>query len=132
MPENAALRYKDLNLGQLRAFAACVRHQSFSAAARALAMSQPAVWQQVRALERSVGAGLLRKRGRQLATTEDGDLFLELAASVLGSVDSLQEAFAQRRRQAPRSLVVIGSPGVISEELARPVAAFCRKHPALR
>lgn len=132
MPEKLPLRYKELNLGQLRAFAACVRSESYSAAARALNMSQPAVWQQVRALERSVGAELLRKRGRSLATTEDGDLFLELASSVLGSVDSLQEAFAERRRQAPRSLVVIGSPGVLTEELPRPVAAFCRKYPALR
>jgi DNA-binding transcriptional LysR family regulator len=132
MPQKPTLRHKELNLSQLRAFAACVRSESFSAAARALAMSQPAVWQQVRALERSVGVDLLRKRGRLLATTEDGDLFLELAATVLGNVDALQEAFAQQRRQAPHSLVVIGSPGVISEELARPVAAFCRRHPALR
>jgi DNA-binding transcriptional LysR family regulator len=132
MPEKPSLRYKELNLAQLRAFAACVQSASFSAAARVLNMSQPAVWQQVRALERSVGAELLRKRGRALALTEDGELFLELTSSVLGNVDSLQRAFAERRRQAPRSLVVIGSPGVITEELARPVSAFCRRHPQVR
>jgi DNA-binding transcriptional LysR family regulator len=132
MPEKLSLRYKELNLAQLRAFAACVQSASFSAAARVLNMSQPAVWQQVRALERSVGAELLRKRGRALAPTEDGELFLELTSSVLGNVDSLQHAFAERLRQTPRGLVVIGSPGVITEELARPVAVFCRRHPQVR
>jgi DNA-binding transcriptional LysR family regulator len=125
-------RYKELRLGQLRAFFACVRERSFSAAARALGMSQPAVWQQVRALERDFSAGLLQKTTRGLEPTEDGRAMLELAATVLGSVDSLQEAFEQRRRDVPRNLVVIGSPGVITEELARPVADFCRRHPTFR
>src|SRR5208283_4877332 len=125
-------RYKELQLGQLRAFCACVRHQSFSAAARALQVSQPAVWQQVRALERHFGVGLLHRQGRELQPSEEGRVLLELAASILGSVDSLQEAFTQRCRDMPRELVVIGSPGVIAEELARPVVEFCRRHPKIR
>jgi DNA-binding transcriptional LysR family regulator len=128
---NAAQRYKELRLGQLRAFCACVREKSFSAAGRAMGMSQPAVWQQVHALERDFGVGLLDRHGRALKPTEDGRLLLELAASVLGSVDSLQEAFHERRRDLPRKLVVIGSPGVVTEELARPVVAFTRKHPQI-
>ncbi len=91
-------------------------------------MSQPAIWQQVHALERDFSAALLQRTPHGLEPTEDGRVMLELAATVLGSVDSLKEAFEQRRRDVPRTLVVIGSPGVVTEELARPVADFCRRH----
>ncbi|OAI47320.1 hypothetical protein AYO44_09785 [Planctomycetaceae bacterium SCGC AG-212-F19] len=132
MPVEQVQRYKELRLGQLRAFCACVRERSFSAAARALGVSQPAVWQQVRALERAFQADLLQRAGSEWMPTEDGRVLLELAATVLGNVDALQDEFAQRRRDIPRTLVVIGSPGVVTEELARPVAAFCRRHPQVQ
>jgi DNA-binding transcriptional LysR family regulator len=132
MARSASQRYKELRLAQLRAYCACVRERSFSAAARALGMSQPAVWQQVRALERDFGVGLLERRGRSWEPTEDGRVLLELAATVLGNVDSLLDTFHQRRHEGPRTLTVIGSPGVLTEELARPVVAFSRKHPEIR
>lgn len=125
-------RFKELHLGQLRAFCECVRQKSFSAAARELHMSQPAVWQQVRALERYLGVGLLQRRGREWEPSEDGRVLLEQAASILGSADSLKESFEERRRQVPRTLVVIGSPGVVTEELARPVVEFCQLHPSIQ
>jgi DNA-binding transcriptional LysR family regulator len=132
MEAGQARRYKELRLGQLRAFCECVRHRSFSAAARALGMSQPAVWQQVRALEREFGASLLRRQGRSWEPSEDGAVLLALASSIVGSVDSLKEVFEERRRQVPRSLRIIATPGVIAEELAGPVAGFCRRHPHIK
>ena len=45
-------RYKELRPGHLRAFREVVRRKSFSAAARALGIAQPTLWEQVRALER--------------------------------------------------------------------------------
>src|SRR5262249_28767511 len=128
MARNVTHRYKELRLGQLRAFCECVRQKSFSAAARALGLSQPAVWPQVRALERDVGTGLLRRRGRDWEPSEAGWVLLELAASILGTVDSLKDLFEQRRRDVPRTVVLIGSPGILTEELARPVVEFCRLH----
>jgi DNA-binding transcriptional LysR family regulator len=132
MEANQAHRYKELRLGQLRAFCECVRHGSFSAAARALGMSQPAVWQQVRALEREFGASLLRRQGRAWAPSEDGQVLLELASSIVGTVDALKEVFDQRRRQAPQVLRLIATPEILAEELAGPVATFAGAHPAVR
>jgi DNA-binding transcriptional LysR family regulator len=125
-------RYKELRLEQLRAFIECARRRSYSAAARALQRSQPAVWQQVHALERDLGVPLLQRRGRECTATEDGGVLLELAADLLGSVDSLRERFAVRRQEIERPLVVIGTPGVVTEELARPVVRFCKRHPEVR
>lgn len=125
-------RYKELRLEQLRAFLECARRRSYSAAARALHRSQPAVWQQVHGLERALGVSLLERRGRECQASEDGRLLMELAAELLGQVDSLRERFDGRRRELPRPLVVIGSPGVVTEELARPIVQFCRRHPEVR
>jgi DNA-binding transcriptional LysR family regulator len=125
-------RYKELRLEQLRSFLECVRQRSYSAAARALERSQPAVWQQVHALERDLGVPLLERHGRECVASADGRVLLELAVDLLAGVDSLTAAFHERRRDVPRPLVVIGSPGVVTEELARPVVRFCRQHPEVR
>lgn len=125
-------RFKELRLEQLRAFIECARRRSYSAAARALHRSQPAVWQQVHALERDLGVPLLRRRGRECTLTEDGGVLLEMAADLLGSVDSLRERFAGRRQEIARPLVVIGTPGIVTEELARPVVRFCRRFPEVQ
>lgn len=132
MPRQPLRRYKELHLGQLRTFCECIRQKSYSAAARTLHMSQPAVWQQVRALERDLGASLVLRRSRQLEPSEDGLVLLELASSIVGSMDALRELFDQRRQDVPRALTVIGSPSVVLEELAPLVADFCRQYPRIK
>jgi DNA-binding transcriptional LysR family regulator len=129
MEKHGTHRYKELHLGQLRAFCECVRQKSFAAAARSLGVSQPTVWLQVRALERQLGAALLRHHGRVWEPSEDGEIVLELASSIVGSVDSLNEIFQSRRREVLRTLAVITSPVVLGEELPDVVACFCREHP---
>ena len=129
MTKSYERRYKELQLGQLRAFCAFLRHKSFSEAARALHMSHSAVWQQVRALERQFGASLLQRHGRLWQPSEDGQALLELASSILGSVDSLKEAFQQLADDMPRTLTVIGTPGVLMGELARPLVQFYGQYP---
>jgi DNA-binding transcriptional LysR family regulator len=122
-------RYKELHPGQLRAFCACVQHKSYSAAARALEVSQPVVWQQVRALERDFGARLLERRGRELELTDDGRTFFELASSLVSGMESLQELFQERRRVRPHPVVVAGSVALFNQELAPLVVAFCQQYP---
>ena len=125
-------RYKELRLIQLRAFCETVRHKSFAKAARALGLAQPTVWEQVRALERNCGVSLLARKGRELHPTEDGQSVLELGSSIVGAADSFFEAFRQRRSLEPRTLTIIGTPGVITEELHQPVLEFYRRYPQVR
>jgi DNA-binding transcriptional LysR family regulator len=68
---------------QLATFVAVVRAGSFTAAARELHCSQPAVSQQMRALERVVGGPLFLRVGRGLRLTEAGRLLVERAESIL-------------------------------------------------
>ncbi len=76
-----------MNLTQLRAFVAVVEHKSFSAAARALGLSQPAVTMQVQSLESETGATLLDRRYRQVVPTEAGAALLPHARRVLAEIE---------------------------------------------
>jgi DNA-binding transcriptional LysR family regulator len=51
---------------QLRAFLAVARHRGFSAAARALGVSQPTLTTQVQSLEREHNVELFFRRGRRV------------------------------------------------------------------
>ena len=57
---------------QLRAFCAVVERESFSRAAASLGVTQPAVSQQVRALEKRLGVQLLDRSGRRVVPTDAG------------------------------------------------------------
>ena len=118
--------YKSLRLRQLRAFCACARHESYTAAARSLGVSQPVVWEQVRALERSFGVTLLLRRGRVLVLTEDGAAFLELAGQLVAGMDSLEDRFAERRAGLMRRLTVAGAASLMIEDLAETTARFAK------
>jgi len=80
---------KNVTLRQLRVFAAVARELSFSKAARALHLTQPAVSMQIRQLEAAAGLPLLERLGRGTALTEAGR---ELFASATGVDDLLRRA----------------------------------------
>src|SRR5215207_10643022 len=82
---------------RLLTFHAVTRAGSFSAAARELALTQPAVSQQVAALERELGARLLHRGPGGLTLTEAGELALEHA-----------EALAERLALADTQLAELG------------------------
>ena len=60
---------RGLNLDQLRALLEVVEHGSFSAAARRLHLTQPAVSLQIRELERRFGLQLIERLGKQAHAT---------------------------------------------------------------
>jgi DNA-binding transcriptional LysR family regulator len=77
---------------------------SFSAVARELGTTQPAVSRQVAALEEHLGARLIQRTTRSLALTEDGRDLLVHARRVLDSVEEAEGAVG-RRHAMPGGLV---------------------------
>lgn len=83
----------DLNLRHLRALSAVVAHGSLSAAAQAVSLSQPALTQGLRKLERQLDARLFERRSDGVSATEAGlrmaergaAAFEHLAAATRGS-----------------------------------------------
>lgn len=84
---------------QLEMFQQVIDAGSFSAAARALRCSQPAISQQMRALERAMGGPLFLRVGRALQLTEAGKVLARHSAAILGDL-----AVARRQVQAISAL----------------------------
>lgn len=81
-----------MNVSQVRTFVEVVDRGSFSAAARAMGLSQPAVTMQMQGLEAELGASLLDRRYRRLDLTEAGRAFLPSARKVLAELDRARVA----------------------------------------
>jgi DNA-binding transcriptional LysR family regulator len=81
-----------LDVGKLATLRAVVAHGSFSAAAHAVGLTQPAVSRQVSLLERRVGTQLVRRTQHGVHPTEAGRLLVEHTEAIL---DRLKLAEAQ-------------------------------------
>ncbi|MEU6586276.1 LysR family transcriptional regulator [Nocardia sp. NPDC046763] len=79
-----------LEIRQLKIFGAVARTGSYSAAARQLGYTQPAISQQIKAMERVLGTPLVTRSGHQLQLTEAGAALTRHAATVLGSLDAAE------------------------------------------
>lgn len=76
----------DVDLRLLRAFLAVADHLHFGRAAASLHVAQPALSQQVRRLERSLGVELLVRTSRSVALTPAGAVLRERARALLAQV----------------------------------------------
>jgi DNA-binding transcriptional LysR family regulator len=118
-----------LSLQQLRCFCAAVELGSFTAAAAALRVTQPAVAEQVRKLEHALGADLFVRGGRGVVLTEAGRAFAEHATRSLRAVedaaDSVDEVTALR--SGTIGIGIFGGPSAWN--LDDLVTAFLRRHP---
>ena len=81
-----------MNVSQLRAFVEVVDRGSFSAAARSMGLSQPAVTMQIQGLEADLGATLLERRYRRVDLTEAGRSLLPTARKVLAELEGARAA----------------------------------------
>lgn len=68
---------------QLIAFLAVARYRSLSRAAAELDLGQPTISDRLRSLERELGAALVRRQGRGVALTPEGEAFLSYAQRAL-------------------------------------------------
>ncbi len=117
---------------RLRAFAAFARYRSFSAAARELRISQPAVSKHVADVEREVAARLVDRQPRGGTLTPAGEF---LANHVLRAQALLAQAargVAAFREPGAGSLTIAASGVPGTYLLPEVVAAFHRAHPGVR
>jgi DNA-binding transcriptional LysR family regulator len=84
-----------LDVEKLATLRAVVAHDSFTAAARALGLTQPAVSRQVSLLERQLGTQLVRRSRRGARPTEAGRLLVAHADAVLGRLALAERELAE-------------------------------------
>lgn len=118
-----------MDLKQLEAFVRVAELGSFTRAAVALGVAQPALSRQIRALEVELHQTLLRRNGRGALTTEAGALLLAHGRGILHQVARAHEELgAVRGSLAGR--VALGLPTSLARGLTVPLTrAFTRAHP---
>ncbi|HEY3966964.1 MAG TPA: LysR family transcriptional regulator [Planctomycetaceae bacterium] len=124
--------YKDLSLQQLRSFCEVCRTGGYASAARELLLTTPAVWEQLKALERHFGLALLERHGSGVRPTLHGERLLQLTRPLLAGLDSTFDFLHQRDGIHPERLIVVSNLRVLVYEISRALYQFHRRYPAVR
>ena len=93
-----------MDLARLRVFQAAAEEGSFSRAARALFLSQPAVTQHIHALETELGVPLFERLGRRTSLTPAGVSLAHHVPQILGMVRAAEGAARAAGGEASRTL----------------------------
>lgn len=118
-----------MNLTQLRTFLAVVDHGSFSDAARSLDLTQPAVTQQIQALEADLGATLIDRAYRRVEPTEQGRALLPHARRILEQLEAARDAVAEAAEEVTGRLTVAASTTPGQYVLPALFGAFVKENP---
>lgn len=116
-------------LTSLQVFAKVAATGSFSAAARALGLSQTMVTKHVAALESRLGIKLFHRTTRRLSITEAGRNYLEASTRVLAELDAAESAVAADRFE-PRGMLRLNAPVSFgARQIAALLPEFACRHP---
>src|SRR3546814_16881922 len=98
-----------------------------------LFVSQPAVTQQLQALERELGVRLFERSGRRLVPTREGETLYELARPLVEGIDGLGGVFREKLRGLDAGeLHVAAGSSTILYLLPKIVEAFRAAQPDVR
>lgn len=117
-----------MNLNQLRAFHKVAEFGSFTAAAVALRVTQPALTNQVKGLERHYEVELFYRRARSIELTPAGRALFGVTEEIFGKVEEAEGVLAQSTG-ALRGVLRVGadSPYLVVEVMER----FQARHPGV-
>lgn len=120
-----------MNFNQLRAFYMVAKAGSFSRGARQLFVTEPAVFVQVRSLERYLGAALFDRYDKGLETTEVGRMLFEYANKIFGLERDADMAVHQLQN-FKRGELQIGSAKGLAHLIPFVVTSFNDSYPAIK
>ena len=121
-----------MELRQLRYFVGASEAGSLLKASAALHVAQPALSQQIAALEAELGARLFERSSRGVTLTDAGKTFLGHARLVLADVDRARMA-VRDDSLAPQGDVVVGLPTTVAWVATVPILRACRtRYPQVR
>lgn len=120
-----------LSLQQIRYFSEAARRGSFTAAADALGITQPAVAEQIRVLERTLGIALFTRVARGVRLTIAGEAFAVRTGAVLAglaeAIQAVEDVATARTGTLAFGLFAIP----VAYRIDEMVAVFARRYPGL-
>lgn len=118
------------SLGSFATFEVAAKHLSFTLAANELHVSQAAVSQHIRGLEKALDCQLFRRKRNGMALTPEGETLL---AAVTQGLDRLSDGIARIGGPADsRTVTVAGTHAGVSHFIKPLTDAFRRDHPGVR
>ncbi len=121
-----------VKLDLYRVFLTVAASGSITLAAEELYLSQSAVSQSVRQLERQLDTRLFLRSPRGVTLTEDGRLLFEYVRSAMGLLETGEDKLRQTRTLQAGTLVIGASDTVVSQFLLPHLDAFRRRYPNIR
>src|SRR5262245_18507515 len=123
-------RGRNLDIKLLKTFLALADERSFTAAGKLLGLTQSAVSQQIRVLERELGAELVIRSNKLVGLTPAGEILRQSAHRILENLDQARSLIAERSSNGGGRLSV-GAPTSVCRTLMPVVAtAFHTRFPA--
>jgi DNA-binding transcriptional LysR family regulator len=120
---------RNLSLDQLKALETVAALRSFTAAARRLALSQPAVSTQVSELEQRLGLRLIERVGKKAVATAAGTEVIAHARRIAAEVEAAGIAM-RRHREGFLGRVRVGAlPAILNYILLPGIVPFQRAYP---
>jgi DNA-binding transcriptional LysR family regulator len=116
-----------LTLRQLRVFDAVAHHLSYSRAAEALHLTQPAVSMQIKQLEENGGVPLFEQFGKKIYLTEAGQEFQHYCSNILQQLADAEAMFADFKGMSGKLSICVASTASYFTPLL--LAEFCHRHP---
>lgn len=116
---------------RLQVFHAVARHLSFTKAAEALCMTQPAVTSQIRQLEEHFNTRLFDRGHGRISLTAAGHVALEYVERILAVTDELDSRLQEMSGQLGGPLLVGASTTIADYLLPRVLGAYKARFPAV-
>lgn len=122
-----------MNLRQLAYFLKIADLRSFTNAAAALFVSQPALSRQMQQLEEELGTALFIRSDRGLKLTEAGELLMLRAPSILSDISQLRNELQSIHEQEPSGSLAVGMGMALRELLTAPlISRFQARYPKVQ
>jgi DNA-binding transcriptional LysR family regulator len=116
---------------ELAALCRVVEEKSFSRAAKALGLTQPAVSLQIKSLEEEYGTQLLHRQGREITPTECGRIVYAYACQITNLYDRSRLQLQEIKEAVSGSLLVGASSGPGEHLLPLLLGQFKAQHPGV-
>ena len=117
---------------RLKVFKTVADRLSFTKAAAALLISQPAVTKQINELERLLGKPLFLRHGNRISLTDDGVRLLEYANRILALYGELRDAFVEEQGAFSGEIRLGASTTLSQYVLPGLLAKFRKLYPDVR
>jgi LysR family transcriptional regulator for bpeEF and oprC len=109
-----------------------VEDGSFTAAAKSLEVSTPAVAQLIRALERSLGIVLFHRTTRGLSLTADGERYYLASRKIAADLQEIEQTLGSPRGAKARGTLTVGMRDAIALNCVMPrIARFLARFPEI-